>query len=374
MSEIRVNNLSNESDSGGPTISGITTFSSPYFFVPPVGTTDERPENPEPGALRFNTDSKHLEYFRGDIINWVEVEASNEELNGGYRGLIMGGGGSPYTNTIQYLTISTLSNTIDFGDLVLARASLSSFASSTRAVAAGGYAPGNRREMDYVTISSTGNAADFGDLLNDNHQYAPSGTSNQTRGLVAGGLKLPSPYTSINRIQYNTIATTGDSVDFGDMTADRSDLGSCNSSTRSVFMGGSQVPTSPGGIDTMDYVTTASLGNASDFGNLAAACVPNDTGCSNSVRGLVHGSRSPSQNNTIQYITIASTGDATDFGDMLNFSGGYNFSCAAPTRGIICGGAIAEYVEIMTTGNATDFGDITPASYGTMCCNGHGGL
>ena len=62
MSEIRVNNLSNESNSGGPTISGITTFSSPYFFVPPAGNTAERPDNPEKGSLRFNTDTAHLEY------------------------------------------------------------------------------------------------------------------------------------------------------------------------------------------------------------------------------------------------------------------------------------------------------------------------
>ena len=60
MSEARVNNLSNESNTGGPSISGITTFSSPYFFVPPVGTTAERPDNPENGSIRFNTDVQTL--------------------------------------------------------------------------------------------------------------------------------------------------------------------------------------------------------------------------------------------------------------------------------------------------------------------------
>ncbi len=47
MSEARVNNLSNESNTGGPTISGITTFSGTNFFVPPVGNTQQRPENPQ---------------------------------------------------------------------------------------------------------------------------------------------------------------------------------------------------------------------------------------------------------------------------------------------------------------------------------------
>ena len=90
MSEARVNNLSNESNTGGPTISGITTFSGTNFFVPPVGNTAQRPENPQGGDLRFNTDTKHLEYFRGDTIGWSEVEASNEELNGSTRGFAAG--------------------------------------------------------------------------------------------------------------------------------------------------------------------------------------------------------------------------------------------------------------------------------------------
>ena len=59
MSEARVNNLSNESNSGGPTISGITTFSGTNFFVPPVGNTAQRPENPEEGSIRFDIDNKH---------------------------------------------------------------------------------------------------------------------------------------------------------------------------------------------------------------------------------------------------------------------------------------------------------------------------
>ena len=64
MSEVRVNNLSNENNTGGPTISGITTFSGTHFFVPPQGDTASRPTNCPPGSLRFNTDSAHLEYYR----------------------------------------------------------------------------------------------------------------------------------------------------------------------------------------------------------------------------------------------------------------------------------------------------------------------
>ena len=36
------------------------------------------------GSLRFNTDSAHLEYFRGNTIGWVEIEAElTAPLGGG---------------------------------------------------------------------------------------------------------------------------------------------------------------------------------------------------------------------------------------------------------------------------------------------------
>ena len=107
MSEVRVNNLSNENNTGGPTISGITTYSGRHFFVPPQGDTASRPSDCEPGSLRFNTDSAKLEYFRGNTIGWTEIEAelasdilgggsgSNEGL--GVRGIYFGGTGAPST-------------------------------------------------------------------------------------------------------------------------------------------------------------------------------------------------------------------------------------------------------------------------------------
>ena len=165
MSEARVNNLSNESNSGGPTISGITTFSSPYFFIPPVGNTAERPENAEKGSIRFNTETKNLEYYRGDEIGWVEVEATSEELDGGHRGLNGGGDHASDTNAIDYITISTLGNAVDFGDLTQSRSALSNTASSTRAVFSNGFNPGTQNTMDYAFIPTKGDAVDFGNSL-----------------------------------------------------------------------------------------------------------------------------------------------------------------------------------------------------------------
>ena len=49
MSQINVRNLSNENDDGAPDIVGISTISATSYFVPPVGTPAQRPENPQGG-------------------------------------------------------------------------------------------------------------------------------------------------------------------------------------------------------------------------------------------------------------------------------------------------------------------------------------
>jgi hypothetical protein len=67
----------------------------------------------------------------------------------------------------------------------------------------------------------------------------------------------------------------------------------------------------------MDYVTIASTGNATDFGDLSAA-KRDVAGISNSVRGLAMGGGTPSTINVIEYISIDSTGNATDYGDLVD--------------------------------------------------------
>ena len=117
MSQIKIQNLSNENDDGAPDIVGITTVSATSYFVPPVGTTAQRPGNPQPGDLRFNTDSASLEYFRGDVINWTQIKMTSPDLDGGARGLFAGGLSPSLSDVNDYITISTLGNTTDFGNI-----------------------------------------------------------------------------------------------------------------------------------------------------------------------------------------------------------------------------------------------------------------
>ena len=78
-------------------------------------------------------------------------------------------------NQIDYITIATLGNAIDFGDLTQARENLSGCSSSIRGCFGGGQTPTNLNTIDYVTIMSIGNAIDFGDMtMLSNHLAACS--------------------------------------------------------------------------------------------------------------------------------------------------------------------------------------------------------
>ena len=66
----------------------------------------------------------------------------------------------------------------------------------------------------------------------------------------------------------------------------------------------------------IDYVTIASTGNASDFGDLTATKTRMGA-ASNSITGIFAGGNTGSNSNVVESVTIASTGNATDHGDLL---------------------------------------------------------
>ena len=380
MSEVRVNNLSNENNTGGPTISGITTYSGRHFFVPPQGDTASRPEDCEPGSFRFNTDSAHLEYFRGNGIGWTEIDAelATDTLGGGtgsntglgHRGFFMGGINGGASDIIDQITISTLGDALDFGNLTDQKFIGGGGASRTRAVCMGGGTPTRLNLIDFFTMASTGNASDFGDTTTPRAEGA--GLSNSIRAIYACGSGPSSP-SGENTIDFITISTTGNAVDFGDETgsSEVEKQAGLASTTRGIIAGGNGLG------DIISFVTIMTTGNTQDFGDLTASVTANSGG-GNATRGIIaHGYGT----NVLDFITIATTGNATDFGDQLQSVYGHA-SCSSPTRMATGGGYngssnnnIIDFVEIATTGNSKDFGDLSYArrSIGGTS-NGHGGL
>ena len=80
------------------------------------------------------------------------------------RGILLEGGPGPAAaNTISYISISSLGNSVNFGDRTVSKNQIACMSSGTRAVF-GGAGAADTNVIDYVTIASTGNATDFGDL------------------------------------------------------------------------------------------------------------------------------------------------------------------------------------------------------------------
>ena len=79
----------------------------------------------------------------------------------------------------------------DFGELSLARTYMSGAGcqSTTRGIFAGGH-PMTTDLIDFVLFSTGGTATKFGDLTQA--RSYPAGSSNATRGIVAGG-SIPGP-------------------------------------------------------------------------------------------------------------------------------------------------------------------------------------
>ena len=67
-------------------------------------------------------------------------------------------------------------------------------------------------------------------------------------------------------------------------------------------------------VDTIDFVSISSFGNAIDFGNLSSSRAYSGA-TSNSVRGLALGGIP--MTNSIEYISISTAGNAEDFGDLV---------------------------------------------------------
>ena len=325
----------------------------------------------------------------------VGVSDSHGGLNDGYQGTRIGpiprgggagqrglfAGGAPTISTIRKVTISTDGNTSNFGNLSVGRRQFAGGASnSIRGLFGGGYAPGYPNVIDYITFSHEGNAADFGDLSSGGEDGA--GLGNDTRGVFAEGVNGGN--TIVDTISFVTIASIGNITDFGNLSATRHSVSAVASTTRGVF-GGGRAGASPNAIlDIMEYITIASAGDVTDFGNLSQARAQ-VAPTSSSTRGVFAGGTTPNTStavNTIDFITIASTGNASDFGDLTQSRFGIMDSVVSNSITGIFGAGRApgnvntiDKITIASAGDASDFGDLNETT-NNVCgaSNGHGGL
>jgi len=244
------------------------------------------------------------------------------------RGFAMGGfdENTPnYNNEIDFVTISSTGNATDFGDLIVKRQPPCSFSNATRGCCAGGYIigaatplyPSNQgvNIIDFITMTSAGNALDFGDMTIAYRDR--DSLQSPTRGFMIGGYF--SPGTDSNVIEFVVTATTGNGTDFGDTTAGRDGWGQngYGNATRGV------IPLASGGgpnyvHDSLNYITLSTLGNSIEYGDLTTnrnfACSFSDP-----TRGILVAGGSP-QSDDIDYHNIATGGTTVDFGEYSPYS------------------------------------------------------
>ena len=314
----------------GNTFGGPIQQSSQGYMYFPTGRTEERSR----GFVVFggglpNTGNKYMDIVHiptggntvnyGDLLNTkyagVAVSSSTRGIWAG--GFVPGYGGSA-SNVIESTELASHSNTTDFGDLTVARAHSGGVQNSTRGVFMTGYTPSDVNTIDFITMATKGDATDFGDVI-DAGWPAGGGRSSSTRGVLMGH------GDGTNRIQFITIMTTGNSQDFGDLNTSSYGVGAgeLSDGLRGIAMGGSN---NPGSVtNVIDFITIATTGNATEFGDLTTARRGGGVGCT-LTKGILAGGRTPTDCNIIDSIVIQSTGNAVDFGDTtaavsFNFAG-----------------------------------------------------
>ena len=345
-------------------------------FTLPGITTD----TPTAGTTRFNEILGSLEFYTG--VEWKAVN-SVVDNGGSGRGLFCGGY-APTTQDISFVNVSTEGNAVAFGELVHPMQYGGGCSDGTRGLFGGGRGPApaytKTNVIQYLTIASTGNTIDFGDLTNARRRV--DATSSSTRGLWGPADGEP---TNVNIIDYVEIQTLGNAVDFGDSldVSGSYSRAALSSSTRAIFFGGAD--NYPALID-IEFVTIASKGNGVKFGEMTeerSNCAGG--GFSNGVRGVIAGGYGISPvhqlSTVIDQITIASEGNAIDFGTLEFRTRDYN-GCQNMVRGLIGGGRnpgttqnVISKISLTTSGKSEDFGDLSkPAKANVGLSGSHGGL
>jgi hypothetical protein len=325
-----------------------------------------------------------------DIREAYKLRRNNSWEDKGNLGLSGGGNSAPsLLNVIDKINITVSSDSSDFGDLTVARDNMiKGGGQRVSGMFAGGTTPSSSTVIEKVIFVSGGGGTDYGDLT----------TAGYTGGKAANNHREVYRYTeggrttNISYYDYLGAASGGKTADFGDSTVTtEGQIQPLCDGVRGISGGGSTAPTTQ--INTLESFTLMSLGNAVDFGDLNNT-LRNGAGVSSKTRGIVGGglffnSPSPGSSNqtynVLDYVTIASAGNATDFGDLSQ-----SRQCTAidnTTRGVFLGGYIypsapsntaintMDIVEIATTGNATDFGDLSQNTrQNGSVSNGHGGL
>ena len=233
----------------------------------------------------------------------------------------------------------------------------------TRGLIFGGEGSNPRNTIQFFNLDTTGNAIDFGDM-NDERTEGMACAS-RVRAFAVGGFLGGQPTNYTNTLDMVTIASTGNATNFGDAAYQKGQGASCASATRGVTAGGVYNGVTQ---NTIDFFTMSSTANGLDFGDISITS-RGVAACSSPTRGIffLGDNAGSTKVNTIEFVTISTTGNSSDFGDSTT-TARYSSGCSNAVRGLKFGGndgsatSTIDFITIATLGNAKDFGDLLAAT------------
>ena len=167
----------------------------------------------------------------------------------------------------------------------------------------------------------------------------PAGPTENRGGrgrLVFVGGYYPSPHANIGTLDFVDIATLGNATDFGDLSVVRTAKQMGSSGTRGILAAGGFPGTAS--YNAIDYITFQSGGGASEFGDLSLIRA-NAAGVGDGIRGVLAGGENPASPynsyNYIEFVTITTLGNGTPFAELIT-PANTDSSVADRTRGVIC--------------------------------------
>ena len=332
---LKVNNITNRTGTDGTEVDGIVEVNTTAHFIPPSGTTAERGSrgrgvlaggNDAPGSSYVNTIDYVTIATTGNARDFGDLPTNNSDMGGfasSTHGFFAGGLSPTVLSTITRITTSSTGNAFNFGELDSTYWGGGGLSNATRGIYGGGRDPSASpytTKIQYFNLASGGKSSFFGNLSSDG---ITKGTcASTTRGIFFNGQEA-SPVGRRNIIEYITISTLGNGQDFGDSQVAKSRCDGLSNTVRGVF-GGGYLDGSPASVSTniIDYITIATTGDALDFGDLTQHRY-NASGCCTSTRGIFMGgleATAPTYPRvvTIDYVTIMTTGNALDFGDLTD--------------------------------------------------------
>jgi len=240
-----------------------------------------------------------------------------------------------------------------------------------RGIAAGGGTPWTDK-IEYITISTPSNGTDFG-VISGGAGKGYSGTSGNGRGFICAGHNGTSPWIS-NEIRYITIATLGNSADWGDLPNSHGKSNSTTNGGRALTMSGEDGEPNWDMHDRIEYFSTVAAGNGSNFGTISSGVAYQTDATGDGTYAMVgHGyTASWSQNTWVDTCVIDTPGNTTQFGTGIEGSG--TGACSNGVRAFYFGGYqqsdpwtsngdAIEYWTFAVQSNASRYGDLNVALY-----------